>query len=100
MLASRMPGLRGEPNSPARECGPGGSDQTTAPQAMAQRPSLLAGPKLFASPVLRILSEATGETVGVLYEWNTGERQPIWLNGRVRKVGYAPLKQKPCEASQ
>lgn len=47
--------------------------------------------KLFASPVQRIRSRATGETVGYLYEWNTGERQPMWLAGRIRSVECAPL---------
>jgi hypothetical protein len=50
-------------------------------------------------PVLRILSRATGETVGYLYEWNTGERQPMWRAGRVRDIEYASMKPIPAQPS-
>lgn len=52
-------------------------------------------PKLVAKPVLRILSRATGEVVGHVYEWNNGERQEMWTAGRVRAVEYAPLAIPP-----
>lgn len=54
------------------------------------------GAKLCGKPVLRILCRATGETVGFLYEWNTGERQPMWKAGRVRNVEYAPMTSDPA----
>lgn len=52
-------------------------------------------PKLIAKPVLRILSRATGEVVGYVYQWNNGERQAMWTAGRVRAVEYAPFSIKP-----
>jgi hypothetical protein len=47
--------------------------------------------RLFATPVLRILSRSEGKTAGYIYEWNNGERQPMWISGRVRDVTYAPI---------
>lgn len=52
-------------------------------------------PKLIAKPILRILSRATGEVVGYVYEWNNGERQAMWAAGRVRAVEYAPFATPP-----
>lgn len=49
-------------------------------------------PKLFGRPMLRILSNTGGETVGYLYEWDNGERQPLWLSGPVGSITYAPLR--------
>lgn len=61
-------------------------------------------PKLFGTPVLRILSNTGGETVGYLYEWDNGERQPLWLSDPVSLITYAPLrptiKPEVDEASQ
>jgi hypothetical protein len=47
--------------------------------------------RLFAKPILRILSKFDGETAGYIYEWNNGELQPMWISGRVRDVTYAPI---------
>lgn len=49
-------------------------------------------PKLFGTPVLRILSNTSGETVGYLYEWDNGERQPLWLSDPVGDVTCVPLQ--------
>lgn len=49
-------------------------------------------PKLFGTPVLRILSNTGGETVGYLYEWDNGERQPLWLSDAAGDVTYVPLQ--------
>ena len=61
-------------------------------------------PKLFGTPLLRILSNPGGETVGYLYEWDNGERQPLWLSDPVSSITYAPLrpttKPEVDEASQ
>lgn len=51
--------------------------------------------RLFATPVLRILSQVDDKTVGYIYEWNNGERQPMWISGRVRAVTYAPFVNAP-----
>ncbi len=37
--------------------------------------------RLHAHAVSRILDRETGELVGWLYEWNTGERVPRWKAG-------------------
>lgn len=47
--------------------------------------------RLVAKLVLRILSRATGDVVGYVYEWNNGERPAMWTAGRLRAIQYAPL---------
>jgi len=47
--------------------------------------------RLTAHPVSRILCATSHETVGFLYQWNNGDRQPAWFGPRVRKVLYEPL---------
>lgn len=93
MLVSKVPATNENPNAPTKDRSSGPSFQTNLPHAKADGPSQSAETKLFASPVLRILSHDTGDTVGFLYEWNNGARQPMWLNGRVRNVDYAPLEE-------
>jgi hypothetical protein len=47
--------------------------------------------RLTAHPVSRILCANSHETVGYLYEWNNGDRQPAWIGEPVRDVTYQPL---------
>ena len=35
-----------------------------------------------------ILDQGSLEVVGWLYEWNTGEREPMWKNGQRDEVIY------------
>jgi len=78
-------------------------DAKSAEGRRPEAPSTLQ-PKLFGAPVFRILSRAGGETVGYLYEWDNGERQPLWLSDPVGSTTYAPLrpttKPEVDEASQ
>ena len=66
-----------------------------AESAKTQRPDQtpMQRPKLFGAPVLQILSRTAGEKVGYLYEWDNGERQPLWLSDPVEDVRYVPLQQ-------
>jgi hypothetical protein len=47
--------------------------------------------RLTAQPVSRILCANSHETVGYLYEWNNGDRQPAWIGEPVQDVTYQPL---------
>lgn len=47
--------------------------------------------RLTAHPVSRILCATSHETVGYLYEWNNGDRQPAWIGKPVRDVSYERL---------
>lgn len=47
--------------------------------------------RLTAHPVSRILCAKSRETVGYLYEWNNGDRQPAWIGKPFRDVAYDPL---------
>lgn len=80
------------------ECdsGPDHARQTDVGLAGEEFCASALGPKLCGKPVLRILCRATGDTVAYLYEWNTGERQPMWKSGRVRDVEYAPMTSVPA----
>ncbi|MEN8950657.1 hypothetical protein [Planktotalea arctica] len=44
--------------------------------------------RLEAKPIKRILDRKTREVVGWLYEWNTGERVPMWKDGCKTDVVY------------
>ena len=44
--------------------------------------------RLHATPINRILDRKSREVVGWLYEWNTGERRPMWKTGRCEDVIY------------
>lgn len=43
-------------------------------------------PRLSARPVARLICAETEMTVGYMYEWNNGDRQPAWLGPRVKNV--------------
>jgi hypothetical protein len=47
------------------------------------------GARMEAWVVKQILARETGEVVGWLYEWNTGERVPMWKSGAYQNVIYA-----------
>ncbi len=81
--AERAPGQ-------ARQAGATENAKSTEVRRSEQPPILR--PKLFGTPVLRILSRKGGETVGYLYEWDNGERQPLWLSDPVGSTAYAPLR--------
>lgn len=93
--AKRAPGQ-------ARQAGATGDAKSAEVRRFDESPILR--PKLFGTPVLRILSRPDGETVGYLYEWDNGERQPLWLSDPVGSITYAPLRlstnPKGVEASQ
>ena len=57
-------------------------------------------PRLMAHPVLRISCAASQETVGYLYEWNNGDRQPAWIGKPVRQVDYEPMAQPRSETAR
>ena len=44
--------------------------------------------RLHARPVKRILDRESGDVVGWLYEWNTGELVPRWKDGARSDVVY------------
>ncbi|WP_317054378.1 hypothetical protein [Roseovarius rhodophyticola] len=44
--------------------------------------------RLHARAINRILDKETGDLVGWLYEWNTGERVPRWKASAVSDVIY------------
>jgi len=44
--------------------------------------------RVHAHAVNRILDRETGELVGWLYEWNTGERVPRWKAGAKSDIVY------------
>ena len=79
------------------EQSPGDSEHAEPAQNVDPRSVRQAGkapasrPRLFGTPVRRILSRAGGETVGFLYEWDNGDCQPLWTAEPVSAVTYAPL---------
>jgi len=55
-------------------------------------------PRLCARPVARLICEETEMTVGYVYEWNNGDRQPAWFGPRVknvRSVTIAEMQNEP-----
>lgn len=48
-------------------------------------------PRLCARPVARLICTETELTVGYMYEWNNGDRQPAWFGPRVKNVRSAPM---------
>ena len=48
-------------------------------------------PRLTGRPIMRILSEKSGKLVGFLYEWDNGDREPTWIDRKVRNVSYEPM---------
>ena len=48
--------------------------------------------RLSAQPIKKILDQDTGELVGWLYAWNTGEREPMWCDGAKTNVRYEDVE--------
>lgn len=57
-------------------------------RAQKKRPMHKEAKRLHARAINRILDKQTGELVGWLYEWNTGERVPRWKVNAVTDVIY------------
>ena len=56
-------------------------------------------PRLTGTPIMQILSNATGDLVGFLYEWDNGDLQPAWFNVAVKGVRYEPMKREKVRES-
>lgn len=41
--------------------------------------------RLFVDAEAELIDPVTGRVVGMLYRWNTGERQKQWVDGQRRK---------------
>lgn len=54
-------------------------------------------PRLSARPVARLICAETEMTVGYMYEWNNGERQPAWFGPRVKNVRSVPMAEMQNE---
>lgn len=48
-------------------------------------------PRLCARPVARLICAETEMTVGYMYEWNNGDRQPAWYGPRVKNMRSIPM---------
>jgi hypothetical protein len=48
-------------------------------------------PRLCARPVARLICAETEKTVGYMYEWNNGDKQPAWFGPRVKNVRFLPM---------
>ncbi|MCV2888978.1 hypothetical protein [Ruegeria aquimaris] len=46
-----------------------------------------------------ILSNATRDLVGFLYEWDKEDLQPAWFDGAVKGVRYEPMKREKVRES-
>ena len=56
-------------------------------------------PRLTGTPIMQILSNATGDLVGFLYEWDNGDLQPAWFDVAVKGVRYEPMKREKVRES-
>jgi len=54
-------------------------------------------PRLCARPVARLICAETEMTVGYMYEWNNGDRQPAWFGPRVKNVRSVPMAEMQKE---
>jgi hypothetical protein len=54
-------------------------------------------PRLCARPVARLICAETDMTVGYMYEWNNGDRQPAWFGPRVKNVRSQPMAEMRIE---
>lgn len=51
--------------------------------------------RLFVDAEAEIIDPQTGRIVGMLYRWNTGERQKQWLGAPLKVFKLRPLKREP-----
>ena len=56
-------------------------------------------PRLTGTAIMQILSNATGDLVGFLYEWDNGDLQPAWFDVAVKGVRYEPMKRENVRES-
>ena len=56
-------------------------------------------PRLCARAVARLICTETEMTVGYMYEWNNGDRQPAWFGPRLKKVRSVPMADMQNEQS-
>ena len=56
-------------------------------------------PRLTGKAIMQILSNATGDLVGFLYEWDNGDLQPAWFDVAVKGVRYEPMKREKVRES-
>jgi hypothetical protein len=54
-------------------------------------------PRLCAHPVARLICAESEMTVGYMYEWNNGDRQPAWFGPRVKSVRSVPIAEMQNE---
>jgi len=54
-------------------------------------------PRLCARPVARLICAETEMTVGYMYEWNNGDKQPAWFGSRVKNVRSVPMEEMQNE---
>lgn len=54
-------------------------------------------PRLCARPVARLICVKTELTVGYMYEWNNGDRQPAWFGPGVKNVRSIPMAEMQNE---
>lgn len=55
--------------------------------------------QLEARPIKRILCEVTGDVVGLLYQWNTGEISRYWQRTVSSAVVYRDIVMPGCYAT-
>ena len=65
--------------------------QTKKQRATAVKLNMTPKTRLTGEPIMRILCKNTGNLVGYLYQWNTGDLQPAWLNNAMAEVRYEPM---------
>lgn len=47
--------------------------------------------RLFADAIEEIIDPDTGRVVGIVYEWNTGERRKQWIGAKLKKFKLRPI---------
>ena len=65
-------------------------------QCLEHGSKTVAHERLEARAIGRILDRDSGEVVGWLYEWNTGERAQLWRSGKRGDVVYEEMI-LPCK---
>ena len=46
--------------------------------------------RLFADAIEEIIDPDTGRVVGIVYEWNTGERRKQWIGAKLKNSSFVP----------
>jgi hypothetical protein len=82
--------------------GVGPSDQPEVPlprNAVADHVLNTVTTKLFAHPIARLRSLQSGMIVGILYEWNTGERECAWISRPTRDIVHEAIDNAKAPAA-